>query len=248
MSAKVLSHLGEKIFYDRYTRKTHNNFVIGDKVLTKYNGQSLFGTVLSLSDDTVEMKLSSGDEIDCDKSNVTKPLETVDEMFWRVAQAVAQAESDQEHWTGEFVHLLSDWKVVPGGRILSAAGNENLTYYNCFVLPSPKDCREGIILTLQQMVEIMSRGGGVGINISSLRLKESKVRGVSGRSSGAVSWGALYSFATGLICQGGSRRGALGLVLNDWHPDVLDFVSCKRKEGGLRVRESLCRVERSSSK
>jgi ribonucleoside-diphosphate reductase alpha chain len=78
----------------------------------------------------------------------------------------------------------------------------------------------------------MSRGGGVGINISSLRPKDSPVRGVSGRSSGAVSWGALYSFATGLICQGGSRRGALGLVLNDWHPDLLEFVSCKRKEGG----------------
>ena len=72
-------------------------------------------------------------------------------------------------------------------------------------------------------------GGGVGINLSSLRPKDSPVRGVSGRSSGAVSWGALYSFATGLICQGGSRRGALGLVINDWHPDVLEFVSCKQK-------------------
>jgi ribonucleoside-diphosphate reductase alpha chain len=82
------------------------------------------------------------------------------------------------------------------------------------------------------MIEIMSRGGGVGINLSSLRPKDSPVYGVSGRSSGAVSWGALYSFATGLICQGGSRRGALGLVMNDWHPDVLEFVSAKRKEGG----------------
>lgn len=58
MSAKVLSDLGQKIFYDRYARKTHSNIVISDKVLAKHNGQSLFGTVLSLSDDTVEMKLS----------------------------------------------------------------------------------------------------------------------------------------------------------------------------------------------
>jgi ribonucleoside-diphosphate reductase alpha chain len=170
----------------------------------------------------------------CDKSDVALPIETVDEMFWRVAKSVAKAElaADSEHWTYEFFQLLSSWKFIPGGRILSAAGNNNLTFYNCFVLPSPKDCREGIILTLQQMVDIMSIGGGVGINISSLRPKDSPVRGVSGRSSGAVSWGALYSFATGLICQGGSRRGALGLVLNDWHPDLLEFVSCKRKEGG----------------
>ena len=52
--------------------------------------------------------------------------------------------------------------------------------------------------------------------------------GVNGRSSGAVSWGALFSFATGLVEQGGSRRGALMLILNDWHPDVLDFIKAKR--------------------
>ena len=220
----MLSDLGYKIFVDRYARKTHNNFVIGDKVLVKYSGQSLFGTVLSLSKDSVQVKLENGDDIGCDKSNVTKPIETVDEMFWRVAKSVATVESEKEHWTCKFFDLLSLWKFIPGGRILSAAaegvghavegvvgqvagvsastnlplhrtehaGEQNLTYYNCFVLPSPKDCREGIILTLQQMVEIMSRGGGVGINISSLRPKDSHVRGVSGRSSGAVSWGALY--------------------------------------------------------
>ena len=241
MSAKVLSDLGQKIFYDRYARKTclrathrqaHNNCVIGDKVLAQYNGQSLFGTVLSLSDDSVEVKLENGDEITCDKSNVVKPIETPIDMFQRVALAAADAEANNAKWTAAFFHLMNDFNFIPGGRILSAAGEENLTYYNCFVLPSPKDSREGIITTLHQMVEIMSRGGGVGINISSLRPKDSPVRGVSGRSSGSVSWGALYSFATGLICQGGSRRGALGLVMNDWHPDVLELVSCKRKEGG----------------
>src|SRR5690606_6183040 len=77
------------------------------------------------------------------------------------------------------------------------------TFYNCFVLPSPKDSRGGIIETLRQMTEIMSRGGGVGINISSLRPRHGYVKGVNGRSSGSVSWGALYSFVTGLIEQGG---------------------------------------------
>jgi ribonucleoside-diphosphate reductase alpha chain len=227
----LLSSLGYKIFVDRYARKT-NDFVIGDKVLVKYSGQSLFGTVLSLSYDSVEIKLENGLEITCERSNVAKPIETVLEMFQRVASAVSVAERDQERWTVEFVNLLSDLKFIPGGRILSAAGSDNLTYYNCFVLPSPKDSREGLLETLRQMVDIMSRGGGVGINISSLRPKDSPVSGVSGRSSGAVSWGALYSFATGLICQGGSRRGALGLVINDWHPDIGEFISCKLSEGG----------------
>ncbi len=87
--------------------------------------------------------------------------------------------------------------------------------------------------TLSQMMEIMSRGGGVGINVSSLRPRYSYVKGVNGRSSGAVSWGALYSFVTGLIEQGGSRRGALMLICNDWHPDVLEFIHSKREMGKI---------------
>ncbi|MCC7209697.1 MAG: hypothetical protein IT323_20470, partial [Anaerolineae bacterium] len=73
----------------------------------------------------------------------------------------------------------------------------------CYVLPSPSDSRGGIIGTLGRMTEIMSRGGGVGINVSSLRPRRAYVKGVNGRSSGSVSWGALYSFVTGLIEQGG---------------------------------------------
>jgi len=228
----VLSSLGKKIFIDRYALKEYDNFVEGDMVLVHRKGQSTFGTVLSFSDDIISVKLSSDETISCEKSNVAKPIETPQMMFKRVAIAVVEAEENKARWEAEFLSLLENYKFIPGGRILSAAGNENLTFYNCFVLPSPKDSREGIVETLLTMIEIMSRGGGVGINLSSLRPKDSPVRGVSGRSSGAVSWGALYSFATGLICQGGSRRGALGLVLNDWHPDALEFVSAKRNEGG----------------
>ena len=83
------------------------------------------------------------------------------------------------------------------------------------------------------MIEIMSRGGGVGVNLSTLRPKNAYVAGVSGRSSGAVSWGGIYSYATGLIEQGGSRRGALMLMLADWHPDVEDFIDSKREAGKI---------------
>ncbi len=121
------------------------------------------------------------------------------------------------------IEVEEDHSFVSAGVVVS----------NCYVIPSPKDSRSGIITTLSQMTEIMSRGGGVGINVSTLRPRHAYVKGVNGRSSGAVSWGALYSFVTGLIEQGGSRRGALMLILNDWHPDVFDFINSKRKAGQI---------------
>lgn len=130
-----------------------------------------------------------------------------------------------EDYTGTVmdIEVADDHSFVSAGIVVS----------NCYVIPSPRDSRGGIMDTLTQMTEIMSRGGGVGINISSLRPRHSYVKGVNGRSSGAVSWGALYSFVTGLIEQGGSRRGALMLILNDWHPDVFDFINSKRTMGKI---------------
>ena len=137
-------------------------------------------------------------------------------MIDRVATALGESENDdiRSEWVDNFKWLLDDWRFVPAGRILTGAGtDQNLTFYNCYVIPSPSDSRGGIMETFGQMTEIMSRGGGVGINLSSLRPHHAYVKGVNGRSSGAVSWGALYSYVTGLIEQGGSRRGALLKIL-----------------------------------
>lgn len=167
------------------------------------------------------------------KDKAGKPLEkTPDRMWKRVARAVAQTEKkeNQKKWEKEFYNAMTGFKYVPGGRILAGAGTGfAVTYYNCFVIPSPSDSRDGILETLKQMVEIMARGGGVGINLSSLRPRGHRVEKVNGFSSGPCNWAELFSVATkDIIQQGGSRRGALMLMLWDWHPDIEEFITVKQ--------------------
>ncbi len=167
------------------------------------------------------------------KDKAGKPLEkTPDETWKRVAKAVAITEKSnkRKRWEKEFFWAMKDFKYVPGGRILAGAGTGySVTFYNCFVIPSPKDSRGGILETLKQMVEIMARGGGVGINLSSLRPKGSRVKKVNGFSSGPCNWAELFSVATkDIIQQGGTRRGALMLMLWDWHPDIEEFITVKQ--------------------
>jgi ribonucleoside-diphosphate reductase alpha chain len=101
-----------------------------------------------------------------------------------------------------------------------------VTLFNCFVVPSPEDSRAGILDNLKLLVEIMARGGGV--NLSSLRPRGSYIRTVNGTRSGTCAWAELYSAATGdVIQQGGSRRGALMFMLDDWHPDIEEFITVK---------------------
>ena len=239
----ALHQLGYKIFLDRYAQKdmTRSTLAEGDTVIVVVDaqtGQREIGRITALNLPQVTVELLDGTVVKRDVENVDKPLETDPaQMMDRVAAGVAAIEATPEmqaKWAERFRWALDDWKFVPAGRILAAAGtDQDLTFYNCYVVPSPLDSRGGIMDTLTQMTEIMSRGGGVGINISSLRPRHSYVKGVNGRSSGAVSWGALYSFVTGLIEQGGSRRGALMLILNDWHPDVFDFINSKRTMGKI---------------
>ncbi|MBI5614029.1 adenosylcobalamin-dependent ribonucleoside-diphosphate reductase [Candidatus Gottesmanbacteria bacterium] len=167
------------------------------------------------------------------KDETGTPIEkTPEEMWRRVAKSVAQIEDkgDREHWEEKFYSAMQDFAFVPGGRILSGAGTGyKVTFYNCFVLPSPHDSRGGILKTLTQMIEIMSRGGGVGINLSSLRPRGARVTKVNGFSSGPCNWAELFSVATkDIIQQGGSRRGALMLMMWDWHPDVEEFITVKQ--------------------
>jgi len=249
-----LEGLSEKIFLDRYARKDlkPERLEPGDTVLVLTKDDPRFpqkevGEVIEVGltgdavrgvvREQVRVRLRSGQEIVVDKEKLVKPLETTPDQMWdRIAKAVAAAEAPEKRaeWEEKFRYLLDDWKMVPGGRILAGAGvTEELTLFNCYVLPSPKDSRGGIMETLTQMTEIMSRGGGVGINLSSLRPRRALVRGVNGSSSGAVSWGGLFSYTTGLIEQGGSRRGALMLMLNDWHPDLFEFITVKTQMGLL---------------
>ncbi|MCL4366578.1 adenosylcobalamin-dependent ribonucleoside-diphosphate reductase [Patescibacteria group bacterium] len=159
--------------------------------------------------------------------------EVPDQMWGRVARTLAAVEKTsalRKAWEEKFYQTLSDFKFLPGGRILSAAGTGyEVTYYNCFVIPSPEDSRGGILDNLKVMTEILSRAGGVGINLSTLRPRGARVHKVNGTSSGPVNWANLFSVAShDVIQQGGTRRGALMLMIHDWHPDVAEFIDVKK--------------------
>lgn len=238
-----LEGLSEKIFLDRYAWKDadSNHAKVGDVVLVLTKDDPKFptkevGEIIERQGQLVQVRTRSGEIIETKVEKLTLNIEKTPEEMWdRLAKAMASVESTADQratWESKFRSVLEDWKLVPGGRIAAGAGaSDELTLFNCYVIPSPQDSRGGIMKTLTEMTEIMARGGGVGINLSSLRPRRAVVKGVNGSSSGSVSWGGLFSYTTGLIEQGGSRRGALMLMMNDWHPDVLDFITVKQTMG-----------------
>lgn len=173
------------------------------------------------------------------KDETGEPLEKYPEQTWRrVSKALSSVEKTPElkkEWEKKFYDAMTDFKFNPAGRFLVSAGTgTTATMVNCFVIPDPEDTRNGILETLKQMTELSARGGGVGFNLSTLRPRGSYLKAINGTSSGSVSWANLYSIAAhDIIQQGGTRRGALMIMLWDWHPDVEEFITVKKEQGKI---------------
>ena len=163
---------------------------------------------------------------------IDKPLEIYyEQIAMRNAtglSAVEKTDEKRNKYFNLFSKELSNLNFVPAGRVLYGAGSDTeVTYFNCYVMPFVQDSREGISDHRKQVMEIMSRGGGVGTNGSTLRPRNTLARGVNGKSSGSVSWLDDIAKLTHLVEQGGSRRGAQMIMLADWHPDILEFIISK---------------------
>ena len=139
---------------------------------------------------------------------IEKPLEIYYEQIAKRnatgLAAVEKTEEDRQLWFNKFYEQLVSLKFIPAGRVIYGAGSQtDVTFFNCYVMPFVADSREGISDHRKQVMEIMSRGGGVGTNGSTLRPRNTLARGVNGKSSGSVSWLDDIAKLTHLVEQGG---------------------------------------------
>lgn len=162
------------------------------------------------------------------EKNYQEGSETIDQMFDRVAEAAARSSSNLA--TAEtFKSALKGNFIIPGGRILRTLGRkgEKGLPANCYGCPSPKDDLCSIYDTKKILAKLLQKQGGVGVLVD-LRPKGAPIKTSGGVASGSVTFMESFQNDVQVIEVGGNRRGALLIAMNCNHPEILDFINCKR--------------------
>jgi len=168
-----------------------------------------------------------------------KPMEDEQALFWRVASSIASKESayEKSSWkvkdlSRAFYDLMTSFKFLPNSPTLMNAGTDLGQLAACFVIPVG-DSMDEIFDAVKHAALIHKSGGGTGFSFSRLRPTNARVGSTGGVASGPVSFMRIFNTATEQVKQGGTRRGANMGILRVDHPDIMEFIRCKEREGDL---------------
>ena len=159
-------------------------------------------------------------------------VERIQDMLMRVCVGLY---NDSISDVIENYEYLSNKYFTHATPTLFHCGTPKPQLLSCFLLEVP-DSVEGMYDAMKNCALISKWAGGIGCHIHSIRANNSLIRSTNGKSNGLIPMLKVFNDIARHINQSGKRNGSFAMYLEPWHPDILDFLECKKNHGDENSR------------
>ena len=164
-----------------------------------------------------------------------KTLELPQEVFMCISMLLAINEKNRVEVAIKFYNALSTKKLSLATPILANLRLPKGNLSSCFIT-AIDDNIESIFYNIDTIAKISKNGGGVGVNISRIRAKDSVVNGYLNASGGVVPWIRIINDTAVAVNQQGRRAGAVTIAIDSWHLDIERFLELQTENGDQRTK------------
>ena len=161
-----------------------------------------------------------------------KVVERPQHMYMRVALWVTNSFEEAV----EYYNSLSNQLISPATPIIINSGSKVPQLASCVLHYNNSDSRNGLLETLNDISTYSSDAAGIGLSMSNIRSKESRISTSGGHSGGLLKYLKIVNESLRFFNQQGRRPGSAAIYIEPWHKDVMDLLEIKKNTGAEELR------------
>jgi ribonucleoside-diphosphate reductase alpha chain len=159
-------------------------------------------------------------------------IERPQHMYMRVALWVTKSFEEAVN----YYNSLSKQLISPATPIIINSGTKKPQLASCVLTFNSGDSREGLLDTLKDISIYSSDAAGIGLCMSNIRSKESKLSSSGGYAGGLLKYLKIVNESLRFFNQQGRRPGSAAIYIEPWHKDIFDLLDIKKNTGAEELR------------
>ena len=241
------SRLAASVAISSYHKETNDSF--SQTMMTLYEdgiiNEKLIDTIKEYGEDTIDAIINHDNDYNFDyfawrslqemyllKRPNGKVIERPQHMYMRVALWVTNNITD----AFEYYKSLSEQLISKATPIMINAGTKVPQLASCVLHYNNSDSRQGLLDTLNDISTFSSDAAGIGLSMSNLRSKESRISTSGGYAGGLLKYLKIVNESLRFFNQQGRRPGSAAIYIEPWHKDIFDLLDIKKNTGAEELR------------
>jgi ribonucleoside-diphosphate reductase alpha chain len=159
-------------------------------------------------------------------------IERPQHMYMRIALWITNSYDEAI----SYYNSLSSQLISNATPIMINSGTKIPQLASCVLQYNEDDSRKGLLSTMNDISTYSSDAAGIGLCMSNIRSKESRITSSGGYAGGLLKYLKIVNESLRFFNQQGRRPGSAAIYLEPWHKDIVDLLEIKKNTGAEELR------------